>query len=190
MPARRNQSGNGRSGPDQSGPGRSGPGKSGSAQAGSAQAGSGRQANGRSQPGAYLDYMLALASERMRRDLSAAIARHGLSLEIWHILGLLQDGSGRAMGEVAEAALLSLPTATRTVDRMVAEALVYRAPDPDDRRRVLVLISDKGRALWRRVKRDADRHQKAVIARFGDDWVQELIAKLDELATDNSTGRV
>ena len=138
---------------------------------------------GRNQAGGYLDYMLALASERVRRDLSAAMARHGLPLEVWHILTLLQDGQGRAMGEVAEAALLSLPTATRTVDRMVAEALVYRAPDPADRRRVLVLISDKGRGLWRKVKRDADRHQKAMIARYGDDWVRELIDKLDDLAT-------
>ncbi|MFC3230784.1 MarR family winged helix-turn-helix transcriptional regulator [Marinibaculum pumilum] len=178
MPARSNQAGSGRGDIRRGGSPGERPGEHPGEHPGER-----RPAAGRSQPGTYLDYVLAQASERIRRDLSAAIARHGLPLEIWHILTLLQDGRGRAMGEVAEVALLSLPTATRTVDRMVAEALVYRAPDPEDRRRVLVLISDKGRALWRKVKRDADRHQKAVIARFGDDWVQELIAKLDELAT-------
>lgn len=132
--------------------------------------------------GTYLDYALALASERVRRDLLAATARHGVPLEIWHVLALLQDGRGRAMGEVAQAALLSLPTATRIVDRMVSDSLVYRAPDPADRRKVLVLIADRGRVLWRKVKRDADRHQNAMADRFGDEWLRDLIGKLDHLA--------
>jgi len=129
-----------------------------------------------------LDYRLALASARLRRDLGAALDRHGVPLEQWRILNLLQDGSGRSMGELAEAALLTLPTATRVIDRMVGEALVYRAPDPGDRRRVLVLLSEKGQAFRDELQQDADRVQAAMFGRHDEDWLRELLAKLENLA--------
>lgn len=129
----------------------------------------------------YLDYMLAAASDRIGRQLSTELQRRGVPLECWRVLSLLSTGEGWSMGELAEGALLSLPTATRIIDKMVSDSLVYRAPHEEDRRKVLIFISDKGLRLWKEVKRSADKHQRAIIAQYGDAWMEELLQKLGHL---------
>lgn len=138
----------------------------------------GEQGDGASQ---YLDYMLAIASDRIGRQLRKAMDKRGVSIEYWRILSFLQSGVGRSMGELAEVSLLSLPTATRVVDRMVSDALVYRMPDPHDRRKVVIFVSDAGLAMWTELKQAVDSYQASVSDRFGDAWMRELIARLDRL---------
>jgi DNA-binding MarR family transcriptional regulator len=52
-----------------------------------------------------------------------------------------------AMGAIAEELTLNGPTATKLIDRMVQDALVYHAPDPVDRRRVPVVLYKKGTSV-------------------------------------------
>lgn len=130
-----------------------------------------------------LEYLLSAASHRLRREFAAELDRSGLALEHWRVLTLLADGRGWSMGELAEAGLFSLATATRTVDRLVAEALVYRVAHPDDRRKVLVFLSDKGRELWMKVKKSADRSEEAIVDRYGNEWLRDLLAKLGHVMT-------
>ena len=66
-------------------------------------------------------------------------------VEQWRILGLLHERGGRSMSDLAQLAFLELPTMSKMIDRMVADALVYRSPDASDRRRVLIFLSDRGR---------------------------------------------
>jgi len=57
------------------------------------------------------------------------------------------------MGEVADALLFSSGAATKVLDRLVDRGLVERGADPDDRRTVLVGLTDDGRALFARAQR-------------------------------------
>jgi hypothetical protein len=50
-------------------------------------------------------------------------------------------------------------TLTKIIDRMVSEALVYRIPDPEDRRKVRLAVSDKGRSLFARQNALVSDHQ-------------------------------
>lgn len=136
----------------------------------------------------YLDYMLAAASEYIGRSLAPELEKRGVPLECWRVLNLLATGDGWAMGELANAGLLSLPTATRVIDRMVSDALVYRAPDPEDRRRVLIFVSDKGLRVWADVKKSVDRYQKAIVHQYGDAWIRELLNKLSTLIDKQNEG--
>jgi DNA-binding MarR family transcriptional regulator len=67
------------------------------------------------------------------------------------------------MGEIAAGALIETPTLTKVIDKMANEGLVYRAPDPNDRRRVLVLTTEAGKALFKRL-RGVSRAQEKQIA--------------------------
>ncbi len=49
------------------------------------------------------------------------------------------------MGQIAAKLQVSDPTATGVIDRLVERDLVERAADPDDRRRVLVRLTEPGR---------------------------------------------
>ncbi|MBA2324307.1 MAG: MarR family transcriptional regulator [Pseudonocardiales bacterium] len=83
--------------------------------------------------------------------LTPVTAREGLSREAWRVLLLLSRGGGHSMGEIAEHAAIPNPTATRVVDRLVAQSLAYRRNDANDRRRVLVHLAAGGRQVVERV---------------------------------------
>jgi len=59
------------------------------------------------------------------------------------------DQADRApsIGEVAATLAIDPSTASRLVDQRVAEGLLERSPDPDDRRRAVLSITGPGRAL-------------------------------------------
>ena len=137
----------------------------------------------RFEPLQHLEYLLALASHRMKGALTKELDRRDVSLESWRILTLLSNGKGWTMGELARAAMMSLATATRSVDTMVGEALVYRAPDAADGRKVLIFQSDKGRKLWSEIKETGKLCQTEVIEQYGTDWVEDLVSQLERFAS-------
>lgn len=100
-----------------------------------------------------LVHLLSVAEHRAVRRQTAVLGAEaeGCTIEQWRVLNLLADGHGHTMTEVAEYALLPAPTATKLVDRLVTDNLVYRRPDPGDRRRVLVHAADRGRELHTRL---------------------------------------
>lgn len=63
---------------------------------------------------------------------------------MWMVLGLLTESPGRSMTEISEATALNLPTATKLMDRMVSDNLVYRRSHHRDRRRVIIFPTEQG----------------------------------------------
>ena len=55
------------------------------------------------------------------------------------------------MSELAEVAQLPPASLTRLIDGMVGDNLVYRKADARDRRLVLVHVTPRGSALYRRI---------------------------------------
>ncbi|MDJ0950260.1 MAG: MarR family transcriptional regulator [Alphaproteobacteria bacterium] len=122
----------------------------------------------------YLSYLLAQADRQMHLQLDEHLRADGVQVEEWRILRTLSDGAGRSMGALAQQVLMNHPALTKMIDRMISRALVYRAPDPGDRRKVLVFISDRGRSLHRKLSRKIDRHQATLDSRWGSDRSAEL----------------
>ncbi len=129
----------------------------------------------------YLSYLLAQANRQINDQLDVEFRAEGVPVEQWRILKLLAESNGRAMGDLAQAALLNGPTLTKTIDRMVSQALVYRRADPGDGRKVLIFISDHGRALTERLTRLANSHQSEIIETCGDREAQQLKRLLEGL---------
>jgi DNA-binding MarR family transcriptional regulator len=70
-----------------------------------------------------------------------------LTLPQYYILSLLMEKDGRPFKELAETLACTRATVTGIVDTLEKKALVARHPHPDDRRSMLVNLTDKGRAL-------------------------------------------
>ena len=84
--------------------------------------------------------------------------RGGLSLVAASTLATLERQGPSRVTELAEAQSVTQPAMTGLVGRLVAQELVERSPDPDDRRGVLVALTGAGRALLtarRRERADA-----------------------------------
>lgn len=86
------------------------------------------------------DVLLTFANE--------AMSRHRLSPAARQALGALDGHDGPlSPGEVADRLLLTPGSITSLLDTLERRGLVDRAHDPDDRRRVLVQITDAGREM-------------------------------------------
>ncbi len=129
----------------------------------------------------HLVYLLAQANREVSRQLDERLRQEGVPVGQWRILTILSSGKGLSMGELAEAVLLNHPTLTKMIDRMVSEALVYRAQDPKDRRKVLMYLSDRGKALAKRLKPLAQSHEARIIQNYGDKSTNELKRLLGSL---------
>ena len=129
-----------------------------------------------------LVHLLSLAEHRAvhRQAVLLQAQGEGCSIEQWRVLNLLADGQGHTMTEVAKYALLPAPTATKLIDRLVTDNLVYRRPDPADRRRVLVHAADRGRELHARLAPSLAQLQSDVLLPIGAGT--ELEALFDRLA--------
>jgi len=92
----------------------------------------------------------ALATRAISRELAA----EGLPDLGWYdLLWALRRSPNQRLrvNELAREVVLSPTAMSRFVDRAVAAGVVAREPDPDDRRAQLVVLTDGGRALLRRM---------------------------------------
>ena len=88
------------------------------------------------------------AAIHLLRRLRADDETLGISAPRLSALSVLVFGGPRRVGELAQAEQVEPPTMTRLVDGMERDGYVVRAPDPDDRRAVIVRATAKGvRAL-------------------------------------------
>jgi DNA-binding MarR family transcriptional regulator len=78
-----------------------------------------------------------MGSDRMRRG--------GMSMAHFHILSMLDRHGEMAMSRVADVLDVSLSNASGLIDRLEERGLVERIRVPDDRRIVLVRVTDVGR---------------------------------------------
>ena len=104
--------------------------------------------------------LLQSALRQAGRAVSAELAVADLTLDQWRVLRALEGDAGWTMGEVAEAAQLTAPTATRVVDALVDRGLAYRHAPASDRRQVVVVLAAAGGKLVARldaVVREAER---------------------------------
>jgi DNA-binding MarR family transcriptional regulator len=99
----------------------------------------------------------------------------------FRILEVLDAREPRAMGEIAAQALIETPTLTKIIDKMATEGLVYRAPDPNDRRRVLILTTADGKALFKRVRGVSSAQERRIVEVLESEKAAELKSLLREL---------
>lgn len=129
----------------------------------------------------HISYVLADLGWRLNRELAASFRLEGVPVEYWRVLRALSEQPGQSPTDLAGLVLLNLPTLTKLVDRMAADALVYRLPDPHDGRRVRLHVADRGRALLERLDRQAAAQQSEIEHALGSSELSELLTRLEEL---------
>ncbi len=90
-------------------------------------------------------------TERLARRLRAIQRRTvdavGLTPPQYVVLDALWERDGRPLKDLAAIAHCTRPTVTGLVDALERKRLVTRRPNPDDRRSLLVTLTEEGRAL-------------------------------------------
>lgn len=128
-----------------------------------------------------LAYMIASVNRLLEAELEERLRPGGVPIEQYRILEVLDASEPCAMGEIATQSLIEPPTLTKIIDKMVAEGLVYRAPDPNDRRRVLILMAPGGKALFKRLRGVSTAQEQRLTELLDSDRAAELRNLLREL---------
>lgn len=98
----------------------------------------------------------------------------GLPIEQYRILESLQRRDGRSMRELADDVFVDSASLTKIIDRMISNADVYRAPDPADRRKVLILISEKGHRTLAELREALKGSRSGLLSRLEPHQIDQL----------------
>ena len=126
---------------------------------------------------------LLRAAETALDGVQQDLKRAGLPPLAWYdvLLELGREsrrGKGLRQRDLQAEMLLTSYNLSRLTDRMEAEGLVRREPCVEDGRGALVVVTDKGRALKRRMW---PIYAKAIAARFSERFAEAELAALAEL---------
>lgn len=98
-------------------------------------------------PARPLPRALAGAFKASRAELQRRLEPHGVHAGQDYLLEALYERDSVSVGELAEQLRVEAPTVVRMVQRMQAAGLVNRIADEHDKRRSLIVLTDRGRAL-------------------------------------------
>ncbi len=113
-----------------------------------------------------------------------AFAAHGLESWEFDVLSALRRSGPPFQltpGALLRATLVTSGTMTNRIDRLTDSQLVYREPDPSDRRGVLVTLSERGRTIVDAAFTDLLDREQALLASLGPRERQALSALLRTL---------
>lgn len=91
-------------------------------------------------------YWVARVTGRYLEALETALKVHGLDVPRWRVLMSLRGRDSASVSEIADQAIVKLPTMTKIVQRMQADGLVTCRSRESDGRVTEVLLTESGKA--------------------------------------------
>ncbi len=123
------------------------------------------------------------AAGSLESHVEAKLDSVGLSLpKLAALHQLTTAGETLPLGQLAEKLSCVKSNVTQLVDRLEADGLVSREPDPNDRRSRLAVITAAGKKRYEegmRIQRDAERELFGVLTPVESQQLVALMAKLD-----------
>jgi len=110
-----------------------------------------------------LSYLVARVNRMIEDDLARRLQPGGLAIEHFRILKVLEQQRPLPMGELAARVLVEPATLTKIIDRMTADGLVFRLPDPKDRRKVLISLTPAGETTSRELLEIGKDHEEHIV---------------------------
>ncbi|WP_158861923.1 MarR family winged helix-turn-helix transcriptional regulator [Leifsonia sp. AG29] len=120
------------------------------------------------------------AQVAVMRTLAAEFPTRDISFNEYDVLFNLSRQPDRRLRlrDLNKHVLLTQPSVSRLVDRLVAQGLVAKCPEPSDARGAVIQLTDKGFEMFRRV---AVEHTRTISERVGTKLSPEELETLARL---------
>jgi DNA-binding MarR family transcriptional regulator len=92
-------------------------------------------------------YLLRDTYRAFTKVLQSRIAAHGVTLGQWYFLRVLWDEDGLTQRELSQRVGMMEPTTVTALNGMEKRGYVKRVRNTDDKRKVNIYLTDRGRAL-------------------------------------------
>lgn len=125
---------------------------------------------------------ILMAREAVLAPLRPVLREHNITEPQWRVMRVINErGAADATG-LAEVGLLHAPSVTRILKELEERGLVVREPDANDRRRMLIALSEEGRELVKSTARPMVRILREYSDRFGAERLERLANELRALS--------
>ena len=148
-------------------------------------AGARRHRRARGAASSPLPRIAALAALLGTAEARLHARRFGLDVAEWRVLTALGDGAPVSLVEAAARGALEKGRTTRAAQALARRGFVERTHDPFDARRMVLRLTTKGRALYRRATLFARARERLLLAALAPGEQRELerlLAKLQRAA--------
>jgi len=114
-------------------------------------------------PEAHLGHLIREAGRAYTRALQGRITRHGVTIGQWFFLCALWERDGMTQRELSQRVGMMEPTTVTALNGMERRGLITRVRNADDRRKVNIFLTERGRELRYVLEPDArDLHRRAL----------------------------
>ncbi len=118
--------------------------------------------------------LIHIARSRIRQAVLSRVAPRQLAAQqFWFLVNLLER-PGLSQAELGERMRMDAPTTSRLAAAMTRRRLVRSRPDPKDRRRTVLALTDAGERLARDLAGTAEEVRDAVVAGMSSEDVAAL----------------
>ncbi len=114
------------------------------------------------------------AFNKLLNDMNA-----GITADQWVILQELEKSNGLSQFEIAARAFKDAPTVTRIIDLLCNKQLLERQPDPDDRRKYNIFLTDLGVAKINEIMPTVEAFRADAWSGLSDQEINQLKNILD-----------
>ena len=124
---------------------------------------------------------LARLRNHLRRETDAEFARHGLSSSSFDVLATLRRSGAPyrlSPSELMETMMITSGTMTNRIDQLEKAGMVERLDNPDDRRGVIIALTDKGFDTVDKAVTGHVANQHRLVSALSDDEANQLNALL------------
>ncbi|MGH7732379.1 MAG: MarR family winged helix-turn-helix transcriptional regulator [Gemmatimonadales bacterium] len=120
-------------------------------------------------------------ADAYNRHVAGILKPWGLTPTQYNALRILRGAGerGHTCTAVSDRMLTRDPDVTRLIDRLEARHLVARTRDPDDRRAVMICLTDEGRELVDQLDAPIKEMHLTQLSHLGQDKLQELVTLLE-----------
>jgi len=126
-------------------------------------------------------YVINYLGRLFARALERRIQRYGLHPGQFPALLALWEREGISQAELCRLVQVEQPTMANTLNRMERDSLIRREPDPQDRRRALVFLTERARALEAEVTAEARGVNAVAIGSLTPEERAELLRLLNKM---------
>jgi DNA-binding MarR family transcriptional regulator len=127
-----------------------------------------------------LDRLLAVTA-LLQADQDRELGRIGLTSARTHVLWVLHHDGPSTQIHLADALEVTPRNMTGLVDALVATGFVRRMPKPDDRRAVLVTLTERGLAVMETMVREHDELDAALLQGLDRETAEAMTRGLDHV---------
>jgi len=130
-----------------------------------------------------LPLKLLRAREAVMDHFRPHLHLHGVTEQQWRVLRALAEYGPLDAGSLARRVCLLMPSLSRILRDLAGQGLLKRSRKAGDGRKVIVVLSPGGRALFQKMSQESEQIYSSLAAAIGPEKLDALASELEQLIT-------